>query len=110
MRNTSRSPVSPASIKEGYRLAAAVPEVTMTATGSRDAFARPSAKWPSPRSSKWVWQIKDLLAAAASVNGVERDPGAIQTCRTPWRASASNSNAAHRRLKTLVDIIRSQVG
>ncbi|EIS16688.1 hypothetical protein YPPY52_2973, partial [Yersinia pestis PY-52] len=44
----------------------------MTATGSVEAFASPRARWPRPRSSKWVWQTNDGLAAAANVNGVER--------------------------------------
>ena len=56
VKKTTRSPVNPASINAGYKLATAVPDVTITATGSLVAFASPNAKCPSPRSSKCVWQ------------------------------------------------------
>lgn len=37
-------PVKPASIKTGYKLATAVPEVTITATGLLITLAKPKAK------------------------------------------------------------------
>lgn len=44
------------------------------------------------------------FSAAASVNGVEREPWAMQTCLTPWRVSASRMTAAQRRLNALTDM------
>jgi hypothetical protein len=43
--------------------------------------------------------------AADNVNGVERDPGAIQRCRTPVRDNAANKTPAQRRLKTDEDMV-----
>jgi hypothetical protein len=48
---TSGTPDSSASITAGWKLAAAVPEVHSTATGSRLALARPSAVNEAERSS-----------------------------------------------------------
>ena len=70
----------------GYKLAAAVPEVTITATGFLVDFAMPRAKKPKPRSSKCVWQRPRLAfckRTVSNVSGVEREPGAIQKWVTP---------------------------
>ena len=38
------------------------------------------------------------------VKGVEREPGAMQICCTPWRVTASRITAAQRRLNALTDM------
>ena len=48
---TSGTRASHASITAGARFAAAVPDVTATATGRQAAFAAPTAKNPEQRSS-----------------------------------------------------------
>ncbi len=78
-----------ASTTAGNRLAAAVPEVQTSATGVRDAFARPSAKKPAARSSTCVQLAARSARRSAIASGAERLPGAMQTWRTPARASSS---------------------
>ena len=52
MSTISGTRASRASITAGWRFAAAVPEVQVTATGRPVAFAMPSAKKPAERSSR----------------------------------------------------------
>lgn len=68
----------------------AVPEVTITATGCRLAFARPSAVAEAAFVEMGMMD-KGAVSAAAVVKGVEREPGAMQICCTPWRVKASGS-------------------
>ncbi len=49
---TNFSFVRPDSATAGSKFATAVPDVTITATGDCDAFAKPNARKPKPRSSK----------------------------------------------------------
>ena len=86
MRGT---PVKKASTVAGRKLAAAVPEVQTSATGSPKALAIPRAKKPAERSSRCIQDWIDGFSAKAIVNGVDRDPGQIHTCLSPQRDSSS---------------------
>jgi hypothetical protein len=70
-------------------LAAAVPDVQASATGRPVAFASPSAKKPPQRSSMWEVERMPGSRASESTSGVERDPGEVQACSSPQRASSS---------------------
>lgn len=70
----------------------AVPEVTITATGCRLAFARPSAVAEAAFVEMGMMD-KGAVFRRRQVKGVEREPGAMQICCTPWRVKASD----HRR-------------
>jgi 2-succinyl-6-hydroxy-2,4-cyclohexadiene-1-carboxylate synthase len=70
-------------------LAAAVPDVHVTATGRPLALARPSAKKPAQRSSRCEWQRSRPSRTRASTSGLEREPGEVQASVTPQRASSS---------------------
>src|ERR1019366_390714 len=85
-----------ASITAGAKLAAAVPDVQVSATGRPDALAAPSAKNPAQRSS-----ICDQHAIRGSRTsdrtiGVLREPGEVQACCIPHRASSSHSARSSR--------------
>jgi len=56
-------------------------------------LAKPSAKKPAERSSKIEIASSFGFRAAATVNGVEREPGEITTVATPSRAKTSIVNA-----------------
>jgi len=73
-------------------LAAAVPDVHSTATGRRLALARPSAVNDADRSSiRMCSRIRPARARSCSAiaMGVDREPGAATTSRSPHRASSS---------------------
>ena len=86
---TSGTRASDASTTEGSRLATAVPEVTTTATGRRDARASPSAKYPADRSSSRTRTVSPGCARVARASGVDLDPGHTMTSVTPASTSAS---------------------
>ena len=77
-------------------MAAAVPDVHVTATGRPDAFAAPRAKKPEQRSSTCEKQRSPGSRTSESTIGVLRDPGEVQAWRIPQRAS-SWQNARSRR-------------
>jgi hypothetical protein len=68
---------SRASITAGCRLAAAVPEVQVTATGRPVAFAMPSAKKPAQRSSSTDTASSSGRPASVSASGALREPGQV---------------------------------
>jgi hypothetical protein len=70
-------------------LAAAVPEVQASATGRPLAFASPSAKKLPQRSSMCELDRIPGSRASDSTSGVEREPGDVQACSSPQRASSS---------------------
>jgi hypothetical protein len=72
-------------------LAAAVPDVQVTATGRRLALAIPSAMNPAARSS--ITETASTPSAPASVSeiGALRDPGQVTAWRMPQRTSSSTS-------------------
>src|ERR1700722_13010296 len=85
---------SSASITAGWKFAAAVPDVHTTATGRRDALARPSAVNAADRSSiRTCSRTRPARSSAqnAMARGVDLDPGATTTSRSPHRASSSAS-------------------
>ncbi len=89
---------SSASTTAGWKFAAAVPEVHSTATGRRDALARPSAVNDAERSSiRTCNRTRPARSSAqnAIASGVDLDPGATTTSRSPHRASSSASTAAN---------------
>jgi antitoxin (DNA-binding transcriptional repressor) of toxin-antitoxin stability system len=61
----------------GCRLAAAVPEVQVTATGRPVALAIPSAKKPAQRSSSTETTSISGRAASVSASGALREPGQV---------------------------------
>src|ERR1700716_1252850 len=78
----------------GWSSAAAVPEVQSTATGRPAVLAMPRAKKPAQRSSTCIHTRTSGLRAKAIASGAEREPGAMQTSRSPQRASSSTKVAA----------------
>jgi len=72
-----------ASITAGKRLPTAVPEVTMMATGLKDALAWPKAWKARLLSSKWMNLLAMGWLATARVKGVDLEPGAMQKYLTP---------------------------
>ena len=80
-----------ASATAGIRLAAAVPEVQVIATGRPVDFAMPRATKPADRSS--ITECERIRSSAASVRaiGALRDPGQVTACSIPQRASSSTS-------------------
>ncbi len=86
---SSGTAASSASQTAGWRLAAAVPEVQSTATGTPVACAAPSAKKPAERSSTITRVSIAGSRQSASASGVEREPGERTASRTPQRASSS---------------------
>src|SRR5699024_6454323 len=78
----------------GWKLAAAVPEVQTTATGAREARARPRARNEAERSSTRTCTLIPPWATRASASGVERDPGATTASVRPQRASSSTRTRA----------------
>ena len=94
---TSRRPLWWASITAGRRLATAVPEVVMTATGRRDPIDRPSARKPAVRSSMRTCNRRSparSAAKAARASGADRDPGARTRSRTPASRTARSTATA----------------
>src|SRR6056297_3439289 len=75
----------------GWKFAAAVPEVQTSGVGFPVRLARPSAKNAAERSSKCEKTSISGCRANATVRGVERLPGAIQTASTPpaWSSETS---------------------
>jgi hypothetical protein len=88
---TSGTRASHASTTAGIRLAAAVPEVQVTATGLRVDLASPTATNPAERSSitECAW-MRDA-AASVSASGALREPGEVTACSMPQRASSSTN-------------------
>ena len=79
---------SQASTTAGWRLAAAVPDVQVTATGRPLAFAIPSATKPAERSS--ITDTASIPACdAVSASGAFLDLGEVTAWRVPQRASSS---------------------
>src|SRR5437764_15486179 len=91
MRSGTRE--AEASTTAGKKFAAAVPEVETSATGRRDALARPSAKKPPARSSSATWVAMGERSNAIT-SGAERDPGQRTTSRTPAAPSAATKRDA----------------
>jgi hypothetical protein len=89
VRTINGTRASQASSTAGYRFAAAVPEVQVTATGRPLALAIPSATKPAERSS--ITDTASMPGAAASVSaiGALRDPGEVTAWRRPQRWSSS---------------------
>src|SRR5580693_8213709 len=89
---------SSASMTAGWKFAAAVPDVHSTATGRRDALARPSAVNAADRSSiRTCSRTRPARSSAqnAMARGVDLDPGAMTTSRSPQRANSSASAVAN---------------
>lgn len=80
-----------ASTTAGSRLAAAVPEVQVTATGRPEAFAMPRAMKPAARSSIIDTTSSRSSAARVKAIGALRDPGEVTAWRIPQRANSSTS-------------------
>ena len=91
MRTISGTRPIRASTTAGKKLAVAVPEEHRIATGSRLALAMPSAKKELERSSRLSQTSMSGCRAIINASGVERDPGAMQTLRTPERANSSTN-------------------
>ena len=89
MSTISGTRASQASTTAGWRLAAAVPEVQVTATGRPLAFAIPSATKPAERSSSTDTASTPSCAARVSASGAFREPGEVTACRIPQRYSSS---------------------
>src|SRR5947209_20135237 len=89
VRTIRGTPAQEASVTGGRRLAAAVPDVHVTAAGRPDALAAPRAKNPAQRSSTWEKQEISGWRANESTSGVLRDPGEVQAWLRPHRASSS---------------------
>jgi hypothetical protein len=70
-------------------LAAAVPDVQVTATGRPLAFAIPSATKPAERSSRTDTASTFSSAASVSASGAFREPGEVTAWRMPQRYSSS---------------------
>jgi hypothetical protein len=81
-------------------LAAAVPDVHVTATGRPLALAMPSAKNPAERSSSTDTASSSDRPARVSVRGALREPGLVTAWRIPQRTSSSTNacNGAYVRL------------
>jgi hypothetical protein len=58
-------------------LAAALPEVQVTATGRPPAFAMPSAAKPAERSSMTDTASSPVCAASVRASGALREPGLV---------------------------------
>ena len=78
-----------ASCTAGARLAAAVPDVHVTATGRPLALAMPSAMNPAARSSITDTAVSRSSPARASITGALREPGHVTACVMPQRTSSS---------------------
>ena len=89
MRTTSGTRASQASATAGARLAAAVPEVHVMATGTPPALAMPSATKPAERSSSTDTASSPSWAARVSAIGALREPGQVTAWRMPQRTSSS---------------------
>ncbi len=89
MSTISGTRASKASTTAGWRLAAAVPDVHVTATGRPVALAMPSAKKPAERSSITDTASRPGCAASVSASGALRDPGQVTAWRIPQRTSSS---------------------
>ncbi len=88
------TPLWSASSTAGWKFAAAVPEVHTSATGRREARARPTARKDAERSSMRTWVRIRVSATRAKASGVEREPGAITASVSPSRASSSTRTRA----------------
>ena len=70
-------------------MAAAVPEVQVTATGRPLALAMPSATKPAERSSMIETASSPVCAASVSASGALREPGLVTAWVMPQRTSSS---------------------
>jgi len=77
-------------------LATAVPEVVIQAAGVCVARPTPRAAKALPRSSTCSTVSVSGWRAAATVSGVEREPGAMKNVSTPFRTSSSTSSCVQR--------------
>src|SRR5437867_809308 len=79
----------------GKKFAAAVPDVHTSATGRRDALAKPRPKNPAERSSSEMC-VAIGERSKASASGAEREPEQRTASRTPasWSAVANRSAQA----------------
>ncbi len=87
-----------ASKTAGCRLATAVPEVVITATGSPLALASPSAVNPALRSSVRMCNRSRSIRSASKISyasGALREPGATTISRTPREINSSITVRAH---------------
>ncbi len=91
MSTRSGADASRASATAGWRFAAAVPEVHVTATGAPVARAMPSATKPAERSSITDTHSIPGCSASTSASGALREPGEVTAWRTPQRASSSTN-------------------
>ncbi len=89
MSTSSGTRASHASTTAGWRLAAAVPEVQVTATGRPVALAMPRATKPAERSSMTDTASIPSAAARVSASGALREPGEVTAWRRPQRRSSS---------------------
>src|SRR4051812_33860058 len=80
-----------ASTTAGWRLAAAVPEVQVTATGLPLALASPRAMNPAARSSSTDTASIPSSAASVRISGALRDPGEVTAWVSPQRRSSSTN-------------------
>ncbi len=85
-------------------MAAAVPDVQAMAVGLPDAFAAPSAKNEEHRSSTCDQQWIRGSRASDSTIGADRDPGEVQACSSPHRASSSQNARSSRYVSVAVMI------
>ena len=99
MSTTSGTRACHASTTAGRKFAAAVPDVHSTATGRREARARPSAKNAPERSSTCDQQRSPACPANASASGADRLPGEMQTSLTPAFARPAASTFGARKLR-----------
>jgi hypothetical protein len=74
---SSGTRASNASATAGWRLAAAVPDVHVMATGRPLALAIPSAKKPAERSSMTETASSPSWPASVSASGAFREPGQV---------------------------------
>ena len=89
MSTISGTRASCASATAGIRLAAAVPEVQVTATGRPLALANPRAMKPAERSSSTDTASIPSWPASERISGALREPGQVTAWRMPQRASSS---------------------
>ena len=97
--SSSGTPLSAASTAAGSRLAAAVPDVQITAVGASAARAAFTAWYPAARSSMQIDTVSRSERAAAAANGAERAPGQTQAERQPQRVSSSMISSPHSRFR-----------
>jgi hypothetical protein len=86
-------------------LAAAVPDVQISAVGKPDFWAIPNAKKLAERSSSMGIVSILLFRAKAIVNGADREPGQITAVVNPSRCNVSANTEAQ-----TVFVLRKSIG